>query len=360
MKDFENFLTRYGMHLGVMAAFIIVCSCVFSAYLLVNIFQASISQPVPTLVFPTIESDDATSTPTPAAFDTTPIPTAPDAPPTPAPASAVPTGKIAFTCQVYKLSARNQICVINPDGTGEKRLTTADEANHSYPSFDPAGEFVYFSSNMDGGYDIYRTDLDSNIEPIVRAESDLYAPAVSPDNTTIMFTADDGDNQTIWLADIDGANQRPLVTGVADAWDPVWSPAGDAVLFASDHDGSIQLYVVGLDGRERRQVTEFDNLRGRNDWSPDGRWMATYQGESWMREIILFDTNGDNRVQLTNGGNNLAPSFSPDGAWVAFTSYLPNYREIHGCEIYIMRVDGSELTRLTVNDYCDWQPRWGK
>ena len=30
-----------------------------------------------------------------------------------------------------------------------------------------------------------------------------------------------------------------------------------------------------------------------------------------------------------------------------------------GCEIYIIGSDGSDVRRLTDNDYCDWQPRWG-
>src|SRR5689334_10685449 len=29
-----------------------------------------------------------------------------------------PTGKIAFTCQVYKVQASNQICIMNADGSG--------------------------------------------------------------------------------------------------------------------------------------------------------------------------------------------------------------------------------------------------
>jgi hypothetical protein len=30
-----------------------------------------------------------------------------------------------------------------------------------------------------------------------------------------------------------------------------------------------------------------------------------------------------------------------------------------GSEIYIKRVDGTDLRRLTENGFCDYQPRWG-
>jgi TolB protein len=102
------------------------------------------------------------------------------------------------------------------------------------------------------------------------------------------------------------------------------------------------------------------NLRGRSDWSPDGGSIATYAGESWAREIYIMNPDGSDLRQITQGGNNLAPSFSPDGGWITFTSYMDNFRDDHGCEIYIMRVDGTDIRRLTTNNYCDWQPRWGR
>lgn len=64
-------------------------------------------------------------------------------------------------------------------------------------------------------------------------------------------------------------------------------------------------------------------------------------------------------ASVTNGVNNLGPSISPDSRWIAFTSYRDRYGDEDGCEIYIMRTDGTDLRRLTNNDYCDRQPRWG-
>ena len=101
-------------------------------------------------------------------------------------------------------------------------------------------------------------------------------------------------------------------------------------------------------------------IRGRSDWSPDGQSIVTYSGPAWNREIYIMNADGSNARQLTpSGGNSQGPSFSPDGKWVAFTAYFDKYGDDHGCEIYIIRIDGTDLRRLTNNDYCDYQPRWG-
>jgi TolB protein len=151
-------------------------------------------------------------------------------------------------------------------------------------------------------------------------------------------------------------NNIPRIEG----WDPTWSPDGKQILFASNRNGPVQLFVVREDGRNLRQVSNLPAMRGRSDWSPDGQYIVTYSGEAWHRELFIMNADGSNVRQLTpTGGNSQGPSFSPDGQWVAFTAYFDHYGEDHGCEIYIIRVDGTDLRRLTDNDYCDYQPRWG-
>jgi Tol biopolymer transport system component len=65
--------------------------------------------------------------------------------------------------------------------------------------------------------------------------------------------------------------------------------------------------------------------------------------------------DGSNLKQLTSAGDNLGPSWSPDGDWIAFTSFRDGNNEI-----YIMHPDGTQQVRLTNNLISDWQPRWGK
>jgi len=270
-----------------------------------------------------------------------------------------PLGKIVFTCQMFKDTQRNQICMINANGSGWVRLTENDDVNHIYPSLSPDGSALVYSANPNGNYQIYEMDLQGDKIPRTNLAGDSYAPAISPNGRLIVFTYDDGAHQAIWLMNRDGSNPHLLTRGNGDAWDAAWSTSSNSILFASGSYNAAQLFVIDVDGSNMRRITNVSNLRGRSDWSPDGVTVATYIGTSWNRELFLLGTDGSNMRQITSGGNNLAPSFSPDGHWIAFTSYMDSYKDENGCEIYIMRINDGEIIRLTENDYCDWQPRWG-
>jgi TolB protein len=273
-----------------------------------------------------------------------------------------PTGRIVFTCQIYKDQTSEQICTMNADGSDYRRLTNDEDIRHSYPSFSPDGESVVHSAfnKQSKHYEIYEMDLSTNEnKALTYAIGDLNAPEISPDGKTIAFTRffNDPDKPNTWLMDRNGTNLRQ-VSGVA-AWDPTWSPDGEQILFASYINDLSQLFIINLDGTGLRQVSDLPDLRGRSDWSPQNL-IVTYSGKPWKRELYTMNVDGSALRQISpSGGNSQGPSFSPDGQWVTVTSYFDKYGDIHGCEIYIIRVDGTGLRRLTNNDYCDYQPRWG-
>jgi TolB protein len=273
-----------------------------------------------------------------------------------------PTGRIVFTCQIFKLQASNQICIINADGTGFRRLTTDDTNQHYYPSLSPDGKSVVYAAFRQANiYEIYEMNLATgNVVRLTNKLGNLNAPEISPDGKYISFKtwSPNTDKNVLWMMERNGENADKVSQVVG--WDPTWSPDGKYILFASDMDGEIQLFRIRINGKELHRVSDLSGIRGRSDWSPDGQLIVTYAGEAWQREVYIMNVDGSNaRVLSPVGGNSQGPSFSPDGNWVTFTSYFDHPGDDHGCEIYIMRVDGTDLRRLTDNDYCDYQPRWG-
>jgi len=276
-----------------------------------------------------------------------------------------PTGKIVYTCQYSKRSGFNQLCIINADGSGQRILTSTAFSDDFFASISPDGASVLFASDRAGRYQIYELVLETEqlIQLTDFEDMHAYAPDVSPDGNQIVFYARASgsypSSHNVWVMNRDGSDAHSITNRSGGAWDPVWSPDGAYILFASESGGTPQLYIVAADGSDPTRVTNLNGIRGRNDWSPDGVTLTTYIGTAWDRDIYTFDLAGENLRQLTDGFNNLAPSFSPDGNWITFMSYRDHPREDLGCEIYIMRVDGADPRRLTDNDICDWQPRWG-
>jgi TolB protein len=211
-------------------------------------------------------------------------------------------------------------------------------------------------------------DLNSYQTQLTYGSDQLSAPEISPDGRFIVITYEYPDvHQGIWLMNRDGSNLHQLYDNPPqDAVDPTWSPDGSQILFAYGSLDNKQMMVINREGSYPDLVSDEFATRGRSDWSVDGVTLVGYSGTSWYRELYIFNIDGSNLHKVTNGwlsqnppyGNSQGPSFSPDGKWIAFTAY-PQLNNNDGCEIYIMRVDGTDVRRLTNNNYCDFQPRWG-
>jgi len=271
-----------------------------------------------------------------------------------------PSGRIIYTCQVDNTYGHDQICMINADGTGFKQLTNDLLHQHLYPSWAPDGNSFVFVGSHSGTAKIYEMNLEGNMHIVGDIAGELYAPMISPDGLRIIFTRHVSDTeQYVSVMDRDGSNMLDLVA-YFDSKDPVWSEDGSKVLFTSREDNKAGIYYMNAGGTTVQKIEELSGLDGRPDWSLDYT-VATYSGtkDAHDREIVLMEV-GEEPLTITSGGDNLSPSFSPDGQWIAFMSYRDHYWESDGCEIYIMRKDGTDIRRLTENTYCDYQPRWGE
>jgi len=289
----------------------------------------------------------------PLAPDNTPAPTNTTAPlPTPRPGNE-PSGKIVYACQVSGKSDFNEICLINADGSGFRQLTS-NGADNGWPSLSPDGQTVFYASTESGSWQIYKISLSSNSNSQVTFGPGMAtAPDMSP-NGQIVYTQS-STVDSIWVMNANGSGAHQVYK---IGWAPVWSPDGRKILFASGSLDQPQLYIINADGSDFHQLTNSANLRGRSDWSSLDL-IAFYAGPSWSRNLFTINSDGSGLSQITDGGNSQGPSFSPDGQWIAFTGYFDNMGDSNGCEIYIIRIDGSDRIRLTSNSYCDWQPRWG-
>ncbi len=290
--------------------------------------------------------------------------------------TAVPTldapdglgGRIVFTCTRGDL---NQLCMVAPTG-GEVSRVTAESAHAYYPVFSPDGSMLLFASNRDGNFDLYLRLLSGDIlTQLTNDIGEVSSASFSPDGKQIVFSNSVGGKpSSLWSVGTGGTpalaggareNAQMLYEGTGNIASPVWSPNGKSIAFAMSSLAdleSYEVYILDVETKTIGPVTKgtLSNTGGSVDWSPDGRTLLLFAGPSGNHNIFAFDIVSGAIKQLTDGGNNAAPAYSPDGRWIVFNSQRKN----DTANIFIMRADGSDVRQLTNDTEPDWQPRWGR
>jgi len=296
---------------------------------------------------------DLTNTPTPtvSGVDITNTPTATDVPVN----YPEPTGKIVYTCNI----AGDEVCIINPDGSGWQRLTDSYRSYNA--TLSPDGKKIVYVLDDNKNTEIYEMDLATQkTKRLTDLKKGIGSPEISPNNQYITFHYRSGNSYvTIWIMDRDGDNPHEFYSYPGkDVHDATWSPDGTQILFALGKAENNQFYIMDFDGSEPQLINDTIDSRGRSDWSND--LISFDQGEPYLHNVFLTNTDGSNLHQVTQGNNSQGASLSPDGMWIAFTAYTADSKESpESCDIFIMRVDGTDIRNLTDNSYCDYQPRWG-
>ncbi len=268
-----------------------------------------------------------------------------------------PTGKIVYTCQVQG----DEVCIIKAKGSGWQRLTNTPLANFN-ASLSPDGKSVVYVMKEGDNSEIYELNLENGqIQQLTSLKKYVSTPEISPDNKYILFTYRAGQNPSqIWIMNRDGSHPQKWYSAPGrDIHDGTWSPDGTQVLFAMGRNNSNKLYIMDFQGGSPQEVSATIDTRGHSDWSIENLITLDMGGE-FMHEVYVTNLDGSNLHQVSGGNNAQGESFSPDGKWITFTAYTNvATRDQASCEIYIMRVDGTDVRRLTNNGYCDYQPRWG-
>jgi len=265
-------------------------------------------------------------------------------------------GRLIFTCT---RGDYNQLCLINADGTGYQQMSRL-EAHSYYPVYSPKGGSIVYASNQNGGvFDLFLFVFEgSRLIRLTNYIGNVISPSFSPDGTKILFANRAAEGPTsLWTVDSTGENPDLLYAGPNTIVAADWSPDGATIAFAMavDQPGAYEVFLMGADGSNVRQLTfGLAGIGGSLDWSPDGKYLLIYAGPLGDKDIFRIDVEAKTAAQLTDGGNNAACSYSPDGGWIAFNSLRNNDQ----ADIFIMRADGSSMRQVTDNPEPDWQPQW--
>jgi Tol biopolymer transport system component len=245
---------------------------------------------------------------------------------------------------------------------------------------------VLFETNRDGNSEIYMMNPDgsSPLNLTKHPDSDNSA-AWSPDGTKIAFVSNRDDNNEIYLMNADGSGVTNLSQHPDSDYFPVWSPMGTHIAFQTDRESTgpilnvepkltlsgfnVEVFVMNADGTGQTNVSNGPTWDAYPSWSQDGDQLVFESDRDEEGPIILglvigdlgheiyvVDIDGDDLTNLTNSlEDDGHPVWSPDDEKIVFESYRDGNREI-----YTMNADGTGQMRLTNNlageSYPSWSP----
>lgn len=254
-----------------------------------------------------------------------------------------------------------QIALVNTNGAGRRTLVADLERDTLMANWSPDGAWIAFASDRDGTYDIFVAPADGSTAANLTDHpgKDMY-PAWSPDGTRIAFESLRDGNWDVFVMNSDGSGLVNLTNHPASDGNPTWSPDGARIAFVSDRGGAFDVYVIDVSGGEPpRQLTADPALDAYPAWSPSGEQIAFRSNRRGNLDIYLLDVaTGQSRLFTPNDANDDQPSWSPDGTRIAFVSERSAAQSGVSYDIYLKRVQGGGLVRVTATAEDEQFPRW--
>jgi TolB protein len=212
-------------------------------------------------------------------------------------------------------------------------------------------------------------------------------PALSPDGQTVAFTRWTGQDGTVWLINVDGSNERPVLGETKQAKHPAWSPDGQRMVVNFQHEGRLDpkeacqnLIELGdrrpdipfnvdsdsvevkiRDGRPflcwtlppdphwglrvvnvaegSYQDEPSDTYAFGPEWDPANAWRVVSSG---LNGLVQLDVNRSEQWSLSDRREDHTPAFSPDGHFLAVAYSNGGHYDIHR-----LNADGSGRVALT-------------
>jgi Tol biopolymer transport system component len=227
-----------------------------------------------------------------------------------------------------------------PDGEPHEMLQLLSGPGRVPPLFtwlpDNRHVVVMRSDGPTPGTHLWLADTAANaVWPLTSTAGNEMKPAASPDGRTIAFDSNATDFDLVEVP-LDGSPLKPFLSSTRNEFDPAASPTTTQYAFVTDRSGTLQIWLQNEEGYlQQPLVTEAEfggtssNAVGSLAFSPDGKRLAfqwavpASQGTGGGSLVWVTAVTGGTPVPLANFSGTTfqdAPTWSPDGAWVAFTS----------------------------------------
>jgi Tol biopolymer transport system component len=257
------------------------------------------------------------------------------------------------------------IFVMGATGESTRRLTEFGDN----PSWSPDGSEIVFAT--EGESDPHARETVSELWVVKAAggqphrifAGDAVMPSWAPGGHRIAYWAIAQGTRDVWTIAADGSDPQPVTAAPSNDWNPVWARDGAHLYFESDRGGVMNPWRVAIDERSGRLRGEPEPITVPTSWSGQLSLSAdehrlSFRTSDMTAEIrrIPFDASAG---RITGPAERLFETAIPavgldvsaDG-WMLFRTAAMQE------DVYVMRVDGSGLRKLTDDEAKDRNPVW--
>ncbi|MBC7172432.1 MAG: PD40 domain-containing protein, partial [Polyangiaceae bacterium] len=274
---------------------------------------------------------------------------------------------------VYRASdgrSDNQLRTIRLDGSRPRELSRVSGSTH--PSPHPDGSL--YADMLDEVrdiyvfYDLFRLDLRARGRESRRIQADRLgwerltygmrarAPDVSPDGRRIVFTSNGAGTTHLMVADTADVQRsaRPLLR--SDRFDqvftPRFSPDGRFIAVSTwERGGYRDVSIIDVETGERRSITSDRAMDTGPTFSPDGAYVYFSSDRTGIANLFRYRLEDGALEQVTNVlGGAYMPVVSPDGSRVVYVGYTSI-----GFDLYSLDLDAHRA--WPAPEYIDDRPR---
>jgi serine/threonine protein kinase/dipeptidyl aminopeptidase/acylaminoacyl peptidase len=210
--------------------------------------------------------------------------------------------------------------------TGTATRLTSGAGSENTPAVSPDGRRIAYAM-QDANFDLIETPIDgSPATPLLATTRNEMEPAWSPTNAEFTFVTDRSGRPEIWRRSQDGSWELPLVTedafpegGTLTLRLPVFSPDGQRIAFERVVATGSKIWIATLAGGAPVQMTAAKGANTAPTWSPDGEWIAFALGRpaGWSLAKARVGVAAPPLIIRENIAPFTHPQWSPDNRWIA-------------------------------------------
>ena len=248
-------------------------------------------------------------------------------------------------------NSKLQLYRVNEDGSSARRITDGQH-NCMMPSWSPDGKQIVYVRHSNTGLNLWLCDPDGKHHKQLTQRGSNRIPSWLPDSKHVVWmdskqskaAQDPAATSQLRIMNTETMQSRRLFSDeqqikFSNAM-PVVSPKGKKVAFVSNRSGNFRVWLSNLDGSDAKLISPVPAEKDESlnlpieqkvpSWSPDGKWIAHWQGVEMIHmsrftgkhnpkrdqkiaatfHVWVVGSDGQRKRKAARGDD---PNWSPDG-----------------------------------------------